>query len=92
MSLFAANILLYGAPKVWWGIPAKHYQEFVKKINVHYKDDMQNCSEFFLHKQCMIDPEIVRNWNIPVTQIVSFEKKFPFFCLCFRYNTRMKLL
>lgn len=68
-NFYSISYLHEGHPKVWYALPPEQGPEFEKFMEKSYPTSFRKCAQFIQHKQCVTDPNILRNENIRVTKV-----------------------
>nr|XP_018915471.1 PREDICTED: lysine-specific demethylase 4E-like [Bemisia tabaci]XP_018917662.1 PREDICTED: lysine-specific demethylase 4E-like [Bemisia tabaci] len=58
MRLWSANVLLYGAPKYWYVLPASQSQK-LEELADAYAYESANCTHYMMHKRSQICPSFL---------------------------------
>ena len=77
MDLSAANLLLYGQPKLWYCIPpdfGNQFESLSAKLTLSekkYEHFYKRHDNFIRHKRCLIHPDFLIAHNIPFNTIIQ---------------------
>lgn len=75
MDLLALSLLLDGGEKIWFSIPAKHYEDFKRLMSAQPESENLECDEFLRHKNLFPNPLWLMANGIPVIKIVRLSSK-----------------
>ncbi|KAL4431002.1 hypothetical protein ABPG75_006258 [Micractinium tetrahymenae] len=68
IDLYSINYLHFGAPKVWYCVSPKDNPKFDAMAQALYPDLYRSCHGFMRHKDIMISPKVLRQYNVPYVQ------------------------
>ena len=76
-DLPSVNVLVWGAPKVWYVVPPNYYErviELIRELILEFDNENDyeyNCTNPTRHKDLFPDPAILRERNIPFRRVVQ---------------------
>ncbi|KAI6657992.1 hypothetical protein LOD99_15707 [Oopsacas minuta] len=73
MDLYSINYLHYGAPKVWYGIPATDAHKLEQLSRSFFPDHFRDCPAFLRHKMTVISPTVLKKYSVPFSRVVQRE-------------------
>ncbi|KAL4426832.1 hypothetical protein ABPG77_006618 [Micractinium sp. CCAP 211/92] len=65
IDLFSINYLHFGAPKIWYCVSPRDNPKFEAMAQALYPDLYRSCQGFMRHKDIMISPKVLRQYNVP---------------------------
>lgn len=71
-DLNSINHLHFGAPKVWYSVPAAYKAQVDKLAAAIAPEEFARCSQFIRHKQMVIHPSTLTAAGIPVFTTVQY--------------------
>lgn len=76
LDLYSVNYLHFGAPKQWYAIPPDHRQRFETVVKGLLPDLFRACPEFFRHKELIISPQLLDQYQIPYVKTIQQPHEF----------------
>uniref|UniRef100_A0A1B0CN51 [histone H3]-trimethyl-L-lysine(9) demethylase n=1 Tax=Lutzomyia longipalpis TaxID=7200 RepID=A0A1B0CN51_LUTLO len=71
MDLYSINYIHFGAPKTWYAVPPAMGRRMEEMANSYFKASHSNCNAYLRHKTTLIDPQILKEHNIPYNKITQ---------------------
>lgn len=76
MDLYSISYHHVGQPKTWYIIPPASGHLLEKLANEQYPDYAKVCSTYLRHKMLLIDPVVLKKYNIPFQKITQEAGEF----------------
>lgn len=76
MDLYSINFLHWGAPKLWYAVPASHSPALERLSASLHPGQHRECPQFLRHKASVIAPHHLHAAKIPVTRVVQQPGEF----------------
>ena len=76
MDLYSINFLHWGAPKLWYAVPASHSGALERLAESLHPGQAMECPQFLRHKASVIAPHHLLGAKIPVTRVVQQPGEF----------------
>lgn len=67
-DLASVNILVYGAPKVWYIIPPHEYKRVIYAVNKLFESD---CTNYSRHKSTIVTPAFLEQHKITYSKVIQ---------------------
>ncbi|KAF2356401.1 JmjN domain [Trinorchestia longiramus] len=71
MDLYSINLLHFGAPKTWYGIPPEHGRRLERLANGYFPSSFKACPAYLRHKMSLVSPQILKQYSIPFDKITQ---------------------
>lgn len=68
-DLFSVNFLHWGAPKIWYSVSPSNKARFEQMAQSLHPDLHHRCKGFLRHKDVLISPTMLKQYNIPCSQV-----------------------
>eukprot|EP00232_Nephroselmis_pyriformis_P000998 CAMPEP_0182909358 /NCGR_PEP_ID=MMETSP0034_2-20130328/35706_1 /TAXON_ID=156128 /ORGANISM="Nephroselmis pyriformis, Strain CCMP717" /LENGTH=343 /DNA_ID=CAMNT_0025045605 /DNA_START=102 /DNA_END=1130 /DNA_ORIENTATION=+ len=76
MDLYSVNYLHFGAKKFWYCIPPEYKAKFELMLKGQLPELFRGCPEFMRHKELLVSPWLLQQYNIPVIKMVHEPGQF----------------
>ena len=74
MDLYAVNLIHYGAPKTWYGIPPSEGHKLEQVARKLFPDMAKTCFNLMRHKAIMISPKLLEANGVRVNKLVQEQR------------------
>eukprot|EP00850_Spirogloea_muscicola_P007538 SM000038S14351 [mRNA] locus=s38:407647:411817:+ [translate_table: standard] len=76
VDLYSVNYLHFGESKSWYTIPPAHRLRFERVVQGLLPDLHKECHQFLRHKETLVTPQLLQQYNIPVIKVVQEPGQF----------------